>query len=84
MAMLNEYHQDNDVSAGSFAMHRVKNAFSGANDALTQALLKKAQNLNELTLKYYSERSGRSYRAEPDYKSMLASMVGVTDEVCSI
>jgi len=75
---------ENDVSAGSFAMFRVKNAFSGANDALSQALLKKAQNLMDLGRQYYErERSdGRFYRhVEPDFNSMLGNMVGVTDEV---
>jgi hypothetical protein len=74
----------NDVSAGSFAMHRVKNAFSGANDALTQALLKKAQNLIELGRQYYDQqRPDSRYRryAEPDFNSMLCCLVGVTDEV---
>jgi hypothetical protein len=74
----------NDVPAGSFAMHRVKNAFSGANDALSLALLKKAQNLIDLGRQYYErERTDRRYQRyiEPDYSSMLGSIVGITDEV---
>jgi len=74
----------NDVSAGSFAMHRVKNAFSGANDALTLALLKKAQNLIELGRQYYErDRPDSRYRryVEPDFGSMLGNVVGVTEEV---
>lgn len=65
-------------------MHRVRNAFSGANDGLTLVLLKKAQNLIDLGRQYYErDRTGRRFQAyvEPDYTSILDSMVGVTDEV---
>lgn len=67
-------------------MQRVRQAFAGANEALTIALLKRAQKLYARKNKSrghdrYDRYEYARYEDEAYEDSILGSVVGVTDEV---
>jgi non-canonical poly(A) RNA polymerase PAPD5/7 len=71
----------NDVSRGSYNFHKVRTALAGAFGILTSKAYNQAGILA-------SRRSGRNFslrdsKPDPEVMSILASIMGVTQEVCS-
>ena len=73
--------QGNDISRGSYAIGNVKQTFAGAFEIMSAATFLRAQVINSRRRgDYVNLRSGRS-KLDPEEMSILASVMGITQEV---
>jgi hypothetical protein len=75
---------DNDVSKGSFAYGRVRTAFAGGHEALTLAVLAKAQRLQARGMSRNGYHDPDRYYPHEDFTSILGTIIGVTEDVGSL